>query len=291
MLFRSRLERGKKLIITDKQHPEDADVIKDAPDGSVVGVSGGKDRAAVFDLDSNNDSLMKDDAYLKDEQNRIAGNPDSLGGLGKQSSTLGQDQLLYSSATNKLGMWRKRILKFAASIIRKVAKHVWDDTTMQGKYEHRMAPASQHWDGMVDLDWGEQREGQFTDYIVSCREFGLSVDSAEQKAQRTLNLIRTVIMPLAEIAQQQGKVLNVEKTVELFADYSGVEHMEELFGDANPQQQQALAGNRQQQVAGGQPPQGTGPIGGSPGTPPEVSSQMPDTGGQTKELIAQRQAS
>ncbi|MEG7677136.1 hypothetical protein U2060_15455, partial [Listeria monocytogenes] len=66
-------------------------------------------------------------AAARDWFSYVAGNLDTLGGLGNSAPTLGQEQLLSSSSNGKMQSMQGEVVKWTTSIIKALAWYVWSD--------------------------------------------------------------------------------------------------------------------------------------------------------------------
>lgn len=207
--IRRRAEAEKNIGLYPLNKERDAEAIRDSQDGQLVGVTvpgeikefrfGGVDPRAYEPVQ-----------FFQMWQNRIAGNPDLLGGQAARSETLGQDQILMQQASIRINRARQRVQTFVQRIIEKIAWFVWTDphTSQELTMEVKGMKIPMRWDAGV-------REGDFLDYNFSIQPYSMTPDSPDMQYQRTMEIVRDVIVPLAPIAASQGTFPNIQELVAL----------------------------------------------------------------------------
>ncbi len=147
---------------------------------------------------------------------RMAGNLQAVLGLGAQSETVGQEQLIHSSASKKIAQMQYRVTDFTRDIVRDLGHMLWSDAA-------KVIPARIDVPGAegfsVDATWTpEQREGDFFDYDLNIDVYSMPYQSPNQRVQSLNYLLTQVYAPLAPILAQQGGAINLQKLTEVYAD-------------------------------------------------------------------------
>jgi len=216
-------DRQKDIVVGQKGREDDADAVMDSNDGSVVMLTD-VESVKPLSFGGANEEGYKTVAWLQDFINRIAGNPDLIGGIGKDAPTLGQDQMSLSNANARIDDWRQTALETSESVLRKIAGYLWTDTDTRRKLELKFG------DLKFPREFGSTREGEFEDYRIGIDAHHRPPMSPDQSYLRLQRLITEVIIPLGESAAAQGLAADVNKTVKIMASKLGVENdMDEIF--------------------------------------------------------------
>ncbi len=207
--IKNQAERQKTLGLYGLGDEKSATAVRDAKDGEMVGVRDPKS-VTEFSFGGPDPRCYEAVQFFQMWQNRIAGNPDLLGGQQARSGTLGQDQMLMQQASIRINKARSRVQKFVKRILERVAWYAWTDpvTTQELTYEVKGMSIPLRWDAVV-------REGDFLDYNFDIEPYSLAPDTPDQQYERTLQIVRDVVIPLAPFAAQQGVFPNVQELVGL----------------------------------------------------------------------------
>lgn len=203
---------------------------------------------------------------------RAARNPDQIAGLNPNSPTAAQDQLLFGAVTAHMKRMQERVTDFLTKIVSTIARYLYADPVAVYQIE-KPYPAGLQGALTVQVT-PEQRKRAWSNYQVYCEVYSAPPKSPQERAQKTMAFLQSVLMPLFPLMQQQGLMLDVQGLIRLLARDLGLS--EELasiviFGAPNdPNREQE---NRQE--AAGKPPATTrtykrinetpNPVDGQPG--------------------------
>lgn len=222
-------EREKTVAVFDKAENEDAAELQEAKHGDWVGVN---NPSAVSDVTFGgfNPQSMEFLQYLEHQYAISYSNLYGIGGRGAQADTLGQEQMLQYNATRSLDDMIDQFHNFTRSIVRKFAWYVWTDPLIQMPMVRRVQ-------GMdLDVEFSDEaKEGDFLDYTFDIDIYSLSRNNPEQQYQKLLQLVQTVVMPLAPLAMQQGVVPDATILTKEFAKYLGVNNVDDWWKSLVPQ--------------------------------------------------------
>ena len=240
---------------------DDAKRIQSASDDEWIKVADASEigKVEVGGVDATSQAFFTNLVELFD---RMGGNLSSILGLGAQAETLGQEQLIYGSASKKIAQMQYRVVDFTEDIIRDLGHMLWTDAakTIPGKIEIEGAPGF-----AVDATWTpDLREGDFYDYGLNIDVYSMPYQSPMQRFNLLNSLIAQVYIPLAEPMAQQGGGINFQKLREIHASLINEPRLNEIieFTGAPPQRPE---GNMPQStsreyvrksVPGGSTPQG-----------------------------------
>jgi len=221
--IKRQAERQKDILVGQKGLEDDADAVMGSNDGEYVMLTD-PESVKAMSFGGVEEDGYKTVAWIQDFLNRIAGNPDLIGGIGKDAPTLGQDQMSLQNANGRLDDWRQTALEASTSVLRKIGGYLWTDKDTRRKLELK--------DGEFKFprEFGKNREGEFEDYIIGIDSHHRPPMSPDQKFMRTQRWITEVLIPLTESASAQGLALDVEKVAKITASQLGIENdADEMF--------------------------------------------------------------
>jgi len=119
---------------------------------------------------------------------------------------------------------------FVRSIVRKFAWYVWTDPMIQLPMVRRVHGLD------LTVEFSEEtKEGDFLDYTFDIDIYSMSRVNPEMQYQKLLQLVQTVVLPLAPLAMQQGSMPDVTTLTKEFAKYLGVNNVEDWWRTVVPQ--------------------------------------------------------
>lgn len=241
----SQADRAKDIVLFQKGREGDGDAVRDSNDGEVLGVDD-TEHIKELSFGGANEDGYKAIAWYQDYLNKIAGNPDLIGGLAADANTLGQDQLSLQRANARIDDWRQTALDTGSSVLRKIAGYIWTDKDTRRRLELKIG------EFIFPREFGSTREGEFEDYRIGIDAHHRPPMSPDQKYLRTQKWITEILIPLGESAAAQGKALDVDKVAKITASQLGIENdADEMFVSVEDipriQNQAAQAGQPAQQ--------------------------------------------
>ena len=213
------------LAVTD---PETGKV-RDANDGQVITVTDPKS-GQVFSFGGNVAEIGNAIEFMQDQQNRNGPNPELLGGLAANSKTLGQDQMKYATASERISRMVVTTATFMSRVIRHFGWYMWTD-------QSRVFPGVERaGEAMIE----RQSRPQDRDPAM-WGELGLSLDayasataSPDQEYDRYAELFERFIVPGMPVMASQGTIPNMQKIVTMLAAKRGLREVDEWWTQAMP---------------------------------------------------------
>lgn len=238
-------KRQKRVLLADATVDEtESDAIQNAPDGSLIRVQS-VDRYREVDYGGASKDNYDGLAILWDQFSRQAGNMDLMSGAKAQSETLGQDQMLYQSASLRVDYYASQLRDVVREICRGQAWYIWSDpvTQRQANYEVQGLSVS------VDVGPGDL-EGEFEDYVWDIEPYSMGPDDPKQQFVRTLQWFQNVALPAIQASPDVA--INGEAIMKATAKMADIPYADEFVQPMSElvQQVQQQAGMVQQ--AGGQ---------------------------------------
>jgi hypothetical protein len=195
-------------------------VRSDDPGATNVVSSGGIDQTNLAFL------LQVKDMYFT-----LGGNLDALGGLSPQAETLGQDQLLLGSATNRLVDMQDRTTEGVTNVIRALMWYEWTDPLRSRKLKFRVPGTSID----MELNWTpEQREGDMIQYEMVVQPYSMVSSSPGSKLQAISQVFDRFIAPYQPQMQEQGVGVNFENLMRTISKYGNLPELEDMLDFGQP---------------------------------------------------------
>ena len=252
-------QRVKHFGVTRGEDTEDAERIRQTSDGEVVAVQNPDaiQPKVMGGIDQSNFAFM---IQSKNLFSWLAGNLDSLGGLSPQADTLGQDQMLFAAANQRVAGMQDRVMIYAKEIMTDFAYYLWQDPmeSYPIQLEEQGLPPLE-----TTLDPEEREQTSYFDHEVDVEPYSMQFQSPGQRLGMINQLVSTVIMPGLPLLQQQGKHLDMDALLKLYSKYANLPELEDLVVTQEEQVSQEAAGL-----------QGGGEEGGGGAMPPNRQSPV-----------------
>jgi len=203
---------------------EGAKNFKNARDGDGIRYKGQKpERLTAGGVDP---STLAFFINTKDIFSYFAGNLDSLGGLGVQSDTVGQDKLISAASSAQLKDMASSVVDFSRNIFRALAYYEWNDLFRTRELE-RPIPGT---DIKLVVPWNRNsRQGAFDTYDLDIDIFSLQDDSPSAKLQKISLVWQQWVLPMLPFIEQAGGQLNAKSILETVAKYADVPEVAEMI--------------------------------------------------------------
>ncbi len=211
---RNQAERLRKIGVFEMGGEIDAGTARDAKDGDFIGLNNVQNIREVT-LGGVVPDIWTFLGFSLQQFSEQGSNLNTTGGRTIQADTLGQEELLMANAGRTLNMMSTKVHEFASSIGEKLAWEMWNNPTLQIAIIKKAA-------GIVDIpimyDQTEQ-QGEFTDYELDIQMYSMQRSTPEQKFTKMMQLLNGWILPTAQMAAQQGKVLNIPEVTKDLSNY------------------------------------------------------------------------
>ena len=250
-LFRKvgrQADREKTVHTVRNGGTQDGQRVVDASDGEMVRVDDPKNVGEIHTGGVNATTLGLV-VLLKDFFAYFAGNLDTLGGLGPQSETLGQDQLLSASASMRIQKMQKETIRFTTGIIKDLCFYLWNDPYIEIPLVKRLKGYE---DITIPVKFGPQdRENDFVEYNIKIEPYSMQHQTPESKLQGLRTVMAEFVAPLLPMMEQQGIGLDIEMLFKKIGKLGNLTELSDIITYSNPQHQTEPVG---QSAQGGKPP-------------------------------------
>ena len=237
-------DRQKTLTLVQAGQEDDGRRIAESSDGDIIRTDrpeatreakyGGVDQASLAYL-----------MQVKDLFIYMGGNLDALGGLGKLSDTVGQEQLIAKSASARVADMQESATRAVKNVVNTLGRYLWYDPVASPTVLTKIPDTN--FEASVEFS-PEIREGSITEYEIDIAPYSMVDRSPSEKAKTLGELMQGFVIPLAPILQQQGIKADMGKFFELMAKYSNTEELNDIISQFD---QSEMAKMQQMQEMGG----------------------------------------
>jgi hypothetical protein len=220
-----RVHRSKQIPIYTASGSEAMEKIRAASDGVAVQVNS-LEEVGVFGIggaDANDQAMLHDVLGLLDDQ---AGNLTSLLGLGAQSETVGQEQLIHAAGSRKGAQMQYRVVDATVKACHCLGKMLWDDefkeiaSTISVEGSPNMA---------IPTPWrAGEREGNFFMYNFDIDLDSMAYQPSSKRIDTLNSLLTNIYIPMQETLMQQGGYIDMAELSDIHAEMLNVPRLRNL---------------------------------------------------------------
>ncbi|MDD5011461.1 MAG: hypothetical protein PHQ00_04990 [Phycisphaerae bacterium] len=243
-LFRKlgrQADREKTITTVQQGHEDDGRKINECPDGEavVLGSTGKVEEQHYGGISAQSLGFL---LTVKDLYGYLAGNLDMLGGLGPQSETLGQDQLLSASASMRVQKMQKAVYAFTAGIVEDLGYYLWNDPYITIPVTKRVKGFD---DISVTVPFGpEQRENDFVEYNIKIEPYSMQYNTPEAKLQGIRTVFSEIIAPMMPIMEAQGITVDFESLFRKISKLGNLPELQDILIYSSPNHEREPVGNQ-----------------------------------------------
>jgi len=224
-------QRAKVVGLTRGMDTGDADRIRKASDGEVVAVDNPDSvvEKQFGGIDQRNFAFMLQSKQLF---SWLAGNLESLGGLGASSETVGQDRMMQASANQRIAGMQDQVMRFTREIISDYGYWLWSDPmqTYDLELDFPDVPTVQS-----QLTPAERQTHSFYEHELEIEPYSMQYLSPGQRLQSINQIVQSVILPSLPLMQQQGMGIDMEALLNIYAKYSNLPELNDIVVTAAEQ--------------------------------------------------------
>lgn len=148
--------------------------------------------------------------FLQGEYDRFAGNLQSMGGLGAQASTVGQEQIIDGNVSRNVADMRMAVVGFASECILDLGRLMWEDQTLELQTSIPVENSGIN----VSSNWTpDYRQGDFEDYEFRVEPYSMVFKTPEQHLQELFQVLRE-LAPLWPMFQASGASLDAAAIID-----------------------------------------------------------------------------
>jgi len=270
-----QLERQKTITVVAGAADEDGNRILQADDGDIVRVDrpeatkemrfGGPDQvAAAFTI------------QMREMFSYLAGNLDAMAGLSQTAGTLGQEELIKASSSEKVLDMQSRMLTFTKKVLQDVSSWVFYDPVREFDLE---IPLGQSGVSVpTKFKPADRKESEYLELEMDIAPVSMQDASPAQRLQTITSTMTNYLLPLAPVMQQQGLMLDAAAFTRQVAELTNTPEVMELVVPAGSPpdptgEAEAQASSAETRTSGGSAPRKYTPTGGTRAARDTVMSQ------------------
>jgi len=232
-------DREKKFVGVQRGGDRDAAKIRDVNDGEAIALDNPKN-TQEYKLGGISPESLGFLLQVKELFSYCAGNLDSLGGLGPQSETLGQDTLLSASASMRIQKMQKSVYEFTQGVVEDLISYQYSDPTEVIKVTKKIK-------GFDDISvespiYPYERVHEFQDFNIKIEPYSMQHKTPEAKLQSLRTVFMEMIMPLMPMMQAQGITLDIEALMKKISELGNLPELQEILVYSNPNHEQEPVG-------------------------------------------------
>jgi len=169
---------------------------------------------------------------VRDLFSYMAGNLDVLGGLGPQSETLGQDQMLSASASMRIQKMQKATITFTRNVIEDIFMYMWEDPLYNPTVTKRVKGFD---DVSIQVPFGpEQRREEFIRLNIKIEPYAMQHTTPEAKLQGLRTIFQEFVAPLLPMMQAQGVSIDMEMLFRKIGKLGNIPELNDIIVYSNP---------------------------------------------------------
>lgn len=151
--------------------------------------------------------------FVQDEYDRLAGNLLAMGGLGAQSGTVGQEEMIQGQVSRTEADMRMAVVNFASECCLDLGRLMWEDQTLEIASTIPVGNTGVQ----IASNWTpDHRAGNFDDYEFRIEPYSMVFKTPEQKLQELFAVLQQ-LAPLWPMFQASGASMDAEAIVEEIA--------------------------------------------------------------------------
>jgi hypothetical protein len=151
--------------------------------------------------------------FVQEEYDRFAGNLQTMGGLGAQTGTVGQEEMVGEGVSRNVADMRMSVVSFAAECVLDLGRLMWEDQTLEIKSSMPIGNTGYQ----IKSDWTpEHRRGNFEDYDFRVEPYSMIFKTPEQKLNELFAVLQQ-LAPLWPMFQASGASMDAEAIVDEIA--------------------------------------------------------------------------
>lgn len=223
-------QRQKDIPFYQSGHHDDAKRLERASDGEWTRVDN-PESVNVMKMGGVDQANQAFGISMQDLFDRMAGNLQLMAGLGPQSGTLGQDQLIKASNSKREANMQYRIVRFTTDICRDMGWLLWNDSVMETEGSYEVAGQD------IPVSWTpELREGDWLDYNFEIEPYSMQYKSPSERLSGITNFMSQVAMPMQPMMQEYGGSIDIQELVEIYAELMDMPRLKQIVKFQEPKQ-------------------------------------------------------
>jgi hypothetical protein len=228
LLFNRSIEQAKRAkMVYPYSGPRgyrDMKLMLEAPDGMAVNLRDARSLVPPIQVPGADVNTLKLIDDLIQKFSYFAGNVNLMGGLGAESATLGQDQILREQGHLRMAMYQNRVSDVLVRIFKDVGAYLVNNPLIDLPLTKPVGATKTPVQFRFNPDI---QKGDFFDLNFDVAPYSAANMTPAMKSQALLNVL-TFLAPFMQAMQAQGLTLDFVQLMELLAQYNNVPEMMDL---------------------------------------------------------------
>lgn len=223
-------ERQKTILGVQGGADTDGQRIVNANDGDAIRIDS-PDKAREYrfgGIDQHNLAFL---VHAKDMMSYLAGNLDAIGGLGSQADTLGQEELLTSSASKRMESMQADVIYSTKRVYEDLALYLYTDPLIEMPLVKRIPGVP------VDIPFvwrPEDREGDYLDYNFTIEPHSMAPQTPAKRLNTLTQIFSQYIAPFAPLMMEQGIQINFTGLLRHLAKLAHMPELDDILQFSTP---------------------------------------------------------
>jgi len=186
----------------------------------------------------------------------MAGNLVTMGGLAPQAGTLGQERLLSEQSNGQVAGYQETTAAFVTSNVESLNWYWWNDPVSEYETRYEVKGYEEVWRKQMIGPWNSQKMGMMKRDgpmpKVKIDPHSMRSVTPSQRAADLMQVVSSIYLPMAQIAQQQGISLDLNALLSIVGELKDIPELKRILTLIEPPQEQP-----QGQAASGKPAETT----------------------------------
>ena len=244
-----QVDRAKSVTMVAGGADEDGNRIVECDDGDVIRVDrpeaiqqvtfGGVDQMTLAFV-----------VQMRDLFSYMAGNLDAMGGLSQSAGTLGQEQLIQASSSQKIRDYQARVTDFTRRVVKQISGYVFHDP--ETRWQIMLPLAERGIEVPLEFSPEEREEQDFLEMECDIAPASMQDPSNSQRVDMLTKVVSQYLAPLIPAMQAQGTTIDVSAFISELAELTNTPELNDLIVPAQ-MAQESVASSVQGEGVGATP--------------------------------------
>jgi hypothetical protein len=229
-------QRQKTLLLWSGAAEGDGQRIQNANDGDCPRVDN-PDRVQIRAFEQISQLNMQMFLDVCQRFNIMAGNLETLGGLGPQSKTATQDKLLNANASGTMASMQDTVVQGTSSVIKALCWYFKHDPfrVQKSTFSIPGMPEIQH---VRQVTPDQRRQVPWEEMDIKVDPYSLQGQTPQMRKQLLMQNLTQLIVPLMGLLQQQGIQVDMNQVLHKLGQYDDDPDLQDVLTIAAPPQQE-----------------------------------------------------
>lgn len=170
--------------------------------------------------------------YCMDMFNKQNWNVEVLAGIGPQSNTLGQDEMINASAGRQVQDMQRRVLNLVKSVLRSLAWPILTDPLV--KIDITIPGVDSDSPGYPETYTSASQRGTILDFNVEVHPYSSRTRTPSSQLAAVNQFIQGVAIPLGQMMAQQGVSIDFQAFLDIWSEYAQMPEIKDILKYGTP---------------------------------------------------------